>query len=85
MSTSAVVSILLAYLLSAAAPHKDEARQYLKDKLSGWKERAALAVFDLAWEIAFASFSKGKLAGLAPEQADALCAHIVNADKELSA
>lgn len=85
MSTSAVVSILLAYLLQAAHPHKAEARQWLKDRLSGWKERAALLVFDAAWEIAFASFSKNRLASLSTEQAIAVCSHVVEADKEMCA
>lgn len=85
MSLSAVVSILLAYLLQAAAPHKDEARRYLKDKLSGWKERVALGLFDVAWDLAFAAYGKQKLAGLSAEQADAFVAYLVDADKEMSA
>jgi hypothetical protein len=52
---SLAIQIIIAYLLSHAAPVKSEARQYLKDKLDGWKERIALAVFDAAWDAAVAA------------------------------
>ncbi len=49
---SLAVQLILAYLLSHASPVKEEARQYIKDHLSGWKEKLALAAFDAAWEVA---------------------------------
>lgn len=57
-----VISLLLPWILSQAEPEKAKARQFLKDKLSGWKERAALAVFDAAWEIAVRSAQSKKVA-----------------------
>lgn len=77
MSLSAVVSILLAYFLSADQPHKDEARQYLKDKLSGWRESAALRLFDVAWDVAFSAFTR--------TESREFASLVVEADKEMSA
>jgi len=77
---SIAIQILVAFLLSNANPTKEQARQYLKDKLSGWKEKLALAVFDAAWDAALAAVG-GKLGSIAPHAADEMVVAMVEADK----
>lgn len=79
---SLAVQILIAFLLSNANPTKEKARQYLKDKLSGWKEALALAVFDLAWEAALKAVG-AKIGSIAPHAGDEVAAAAVLADKHL--
>lgn len=74
------IQVLIAYLLSHATPVKAEARQYLKDKLSGWKEKLALAVFDVAWDAALAAVG-GKFGVIAQHAADEMAVAMVEADK----
>jgi hypothetical protein len=75
------VQILIAYLLSHSAPVKAEARQYLKDKLSGWKERVALAVFDAAWDAAMAAVGN-KVGSLSKHAGDEFALASVLSDKQ---
>jgi hypothetical protein len=77
------VQILIAYLLSHAAPVKEEARQYLKDQLSGWKEKIALAVFDAAWDAALAVVGS-KVGTLSKEQALIVASTSVELDRALA-
>ena len=74
------VQVLIAYLLSHAKPVKAEARQYLKDKLSGWKETLALAVFDVAWDAALAAVG-GKVGSLSLHAGDEFATASIAADK----
>lgn len=77
---SLAIQILIAYLLSHSSPAKDEARQYLKDKLSGWKEKLALAVFDAAWDAAMAAVGS-KVGSLSLHAGDEFAVASVEADK----
>ena len=74
------IQVLIAYLLSHAAPVKAEARQYLKDKLSGWKEKLALAVFDVAWDAALAAVG-GKVGSLSKHAGDEFALASISADQ----
>lgn len=77
---SLAIQILVAFLLSNAEPTKEQARRYLKEQLSGWKEKMALAVFDAAWDAAMAAVG-GKFGVIAQHAADEMCVACVAADK----
>lgn len=74
------IQVLIAFLLSNANPVKEDARRYLKEQLSGWKEKLALAVFDAAWEAALAAVG-GKFGVIAQHAADEMVVACVAADK----
>lgn len=78
---SAVISLLITYLLSNAAPTKDAAREYIKRKLDGWQETAALIAFELAWDIALAKVGQ-RVGSLNLEQAELVAELIVDSQKE---
>ncbi len=78
---SAVISLLITYLLSNEAPTKDAAREYIKRKLDGWQETAALIAFELAWDIALARVGQ-KIGSLNLEQAELVADLIVDSQKE---
>lgn len=77
---SLAVQVLIAFLLSNAEPQKEQARRYLKEQLSGWKEKMALAVFDAAWDAALAAVG-GKFGVIAQHAADEMVVACVAADK----
>ena len=73
------VSVLISYLLSNAIPVKDEAKKLLKDKLDGWQETVALALFDIAWQTAMGAVGN-KIGSLTKEQANIVAeAHVAAA------
>lgn len=74
------IQILIAFILSNANPQKEQARAYLKEQLSGWKERVALAVFDAAWDAALAAVG-AKLGSISMHAADEMAVAMVAADK----
>lgn len=74
------IQILIAYILSNSQPQKDQARNYLKEQLSGWKERVALAVFDAAWDAALAAVG-AKFGSISMHAADYMSKAMVAADK----
>jgi hypothetical protein len=76
--------VLIAFLLSNANPAKEDARRYLKEKLDGWKERIALAVFDAAWDAAIAAVGT-RVGSLAPHAGDAFAQSLVDADRQQTA
>ena len=78
---SLAIQILIAFLLSNANPQKEQARQYLKDKLDGWKERVALAVFDAAWDAALAAVGS-KVGSLSLHAGDEFAHASVTADRQ---
>lgn len=75
------IQVLIAFLLSNADPVKEDARRYLKEKLSGWKERIALAVFDAAWEAALAAVGS-RVGSLSKADADVFAVAFVEADRQ---
>lgn len=78
------VSLLISYLLSHALPVKSEAQQFIKDNLNGWQERAALALFDVAWEAALAAVGN-RIGSLTKEQANIVAQVHVAAARDLVA
>ena len=74
------IQILIAFILSNANPVKEEARAYLKEKLDGWKERVALAVFDAAWDAALAAVGS-RVGSLSKEATDSFAVASVDADR----
>ena len=79
-----VVQLILSYLLSHSNPVKEEAKQFIKDKLNGWQETIALVMFDAAWNAALAAAGKHTVS-LSVEQADALANAHIEAHKQLLA
>lgn len=75
-----VVQLILSYLLSHSNPVKEEAKQFIKDKLNGWQETIALVMFDAAWNAALAA-AGSKIGTLDKETCNTIALCAVEASK----
>lgn len=78
---SLVISLIVRYLLAHAGASKDQARAWIKDQLDGCKEKLALAVFDVAWDIAVGVV--GSKAGSVPFANEAVYADVARISNEV--